>query len=220
MTTARMDMADTAASRAKVYGLLAALFRAEPSPTLVAQLRAPEFSEMLASVDLSLGTAFHQAPAERLAEDLAVEYTKLFIGPGPHISPHESIFVEAEGAEGGLWGEKTVDVKKFIESAGFTYQRDFSGLPDHVAAELEFMQKLAETEADLLSRGEAERADWCLRVQRMFFEDHLAKWVPKLCEAVIEKAEMPFYAQIAKLTKRFLEFDRRLVVDGLTEVAG
>jgi len=161
----------------------------------------------------SLGDEFYRKPIPLLTESLAIEYTRLFIGPGSHISPHESVFVNVDGSEGGLWGEKTVEVKKFIETAGFDYLPDFSGLPDHIGAELEFMQKLAETEAHLWSDCEAERADWCLKVQKKFVDEHLSKWVPDFCEKVIEKAEMPFYTEMAKVTRSFIEFE----CDGLAD---
>jgi len=84
-----------------------------------------------------------------LAEDLAVEFTRLFIGPGPHISPHESVNTETHDVkEAALWSAQTVKVKKFIEAAGLEYDDSFSGMPDHVTAELEFMQRLAAKEAE------------------------------------------------------------------------
>ncbi len=217
METARKEMADNANARAQIYGLLAAIFRAEPSEALINELKAPAFVEIFSNLGLTFGDEFYQTPSQDLTEDLAIEYAKLFIGPGPHISPHESIIAEVQGSEGGLWGKKTVEVKKFIESAGFNYEPKFTGLPDHVSAELEFMQKLAETQAGLLSEGEAERADWCQRVQKKFIDEHLVTWVPKLCDAIVEKAEIPFYAQIAEITKSFLEFDQRIVNGSLSE---
>lgn len=211
MGTARNKSADDATARANVYGLLAGIFRAEPSEDLVRELKTPAFTDVLSDMGVSLGDDFDKNPPPVLTESLAVEYTRLFIGPGSHISPYESVFVNVDGSEGGLWGEKTVEVKKFIETAGFDYQADFSGLPDHIGAELEFMQKLAETEACLRSGGHGERADWCLEVQKRFIDEHLSKWVPDFCDAVIERAELPFYAEMAKVTRSFIEFER----DGL-----
>ncbi len=211
MDTARKDLADKARARMQVYGLLAAIFRAAPTQALVRMLKAPGFTETLDAMDLSLGAAFHQAPPEDLAQELSVEFTKLFIGPGSHLSPHESIFANVEGGEGGLWGERTVAVKKFIETAGFTYEQNFTGLPDHVSVAFEFMQKLAAAEADLLSGGETERADWCRRVQGKFLAEHMVNWIPRLCDAVIDKAELPFYAAMAKLAKNVLEFEQQTI---------
>ena len=219
MGTARKKMVDNAMARAKIYGLLATIFRAEPTEALIKQLKSSNLAEVLSSMGLSLGDDFAETPPPTLAEELAVEYTKLFIGPGSHISPFESIFAEAAGGGGGLWGEATVKVKKFIESAGFKYQSEFTGLPDHIGAELEFMQKSAEAEADLWSAGEAEKASWCLRMQRKFIDEHLGRWAPKFCDEVIKTARLPFYAEIAALTKDFLQFDRQIVDEQIAEAA-
>ncbi len=40
---------------------------------------------------------------------------------------------------GNFGGESTVEVKKFIESAGFDYTSEYKGLPDHISVEWEFM---------------------------------------------------------------------------------
>lgn len=213
MRTARNRTADDAKARGNVYGLLAAIFRAEPSEDFIRELRAPALSDVLSDMGVTLGDEFNTEPSPHLTESLAVEYTRLFIGPGSHISPYESVFVNVDGGQGGLWGETTVKVKKFIETAGFDYQPDFPGLPDHVGAELEFMQKLAETETRLRADGETERADWCLRVQKKFIDEHLGKWVPGFCDKVVEKAELAFYSEMAKLMKSFIEFERDVPIE-------
>jgi len=219
MSNARKKHADDANARAQVYRLLATVFRAEPPTSLIDELKSPQFSEVFASMGHPLGDEFAATSSVQLSENLAIEYTKIFIGPGSHISPHESIFLKIDGKEGELWGEKTVEVKKFIESAGFTYEPRFAGLPDHVSAELEFMQKLAETEAQLLSKGEIERADWCLKVQKKFIDEHLILWVPELCDAVIARAESSFYRQMADVAKAFLAYDAEAINEQLAEAA-
>ncbi len=142
---------------------------------------------------------------------MAVEFTRLFLGPGSHISPHESVFVEADGGVGGLWGEKTVEVKKFIETAGLAYGSDFTGIPDHVSVELEFLQKLAEWEAGKWAENDTENAVFCLGVEKRFIEEHLGKWVPELCDKVAARAELPFYREMAGVTKKFIEYEQRTI---------
>lgn len=206
MGNVRENMADEVIARAQVYGLLAAIFRTEPEEAFLDEIKDPRFSGVLHDLGINLGDEFYKVPSPQLVEDLAIEFTKLFLGPDTHISPHESIFVQATVGSGGLWGEVTVKVKKFIESAGFDYYTEFTGLPDHISVELEFMQKLANTEAELLANGEVERADWCQRLQKKFIDEHLSQWAPAFCDAVIEQAQMPFYAQMSEFTKSYLEF--------------
>ena len=122
METARQDKAETAVARSNVYGLLASVFRAEPTVALIRELQSPGFLAAFSVLGLSLGDEFHDTAPDQLAEDLALEYTRLFIGPGPRISPHESLHVELGNiSENALWGPQTVEVKRFIEATGLSY---------------------------------------------------------------------------------------------------
>ena len=177
----------------------------------IKELRGPRFTGAFSDMEVDLGEAFYSDPEHEVAEELAVEFTRLFIGPGPHISAHESIFVEMDGDAGGLWGAQTVAVKKFIETTGLDYEPEFTGLPDHVSVELEFMRKLTEWEAEQWIQEDRKSAEYCLTVQRMFLERHLLCWLPKFCDAVMAKAEMPFYRAMADLTGNYMEFERQSI---------
>ncbi len=208
MANARKDMAETASSRSHVYGLLAAIFRAEPSAAFLAQMKSSEFSNVLKSLDISLGDDFQDTPCDQLAEGLAVEFTRLFIGPGPHISPHESMNIEFENPmEATLWGPQTVKVKKFIEAAGLEYGDSFDGMPDHVSAELEFMQRLATKEAEAWEEPNEEFATNILKIEERFLDEHLSRWISRFCDKVIATSEGPFYREFAEVTKGFLEYE-------------
>jgi TorA maturation chaperone TorD len=212
MTTARKDMAETAVSRSNVYGLLAAVFRAEPSAAFLAQLKARGFASALDSLGLSLGNDLNDSSCEKLAEDLAVEYARLFIGPGPHISPHESVNIEFPNPmEATLWGPQTVKVKKFIEAAGLEYDDSFTGMPDHLSAELEFMQRLATKEAEAWAEPNEEFATNILKIEQRFLDEHLSRWVPRFSDKVIEMSVHTFYPRFAEMMKGFLEFEARNV---------
>jgi TorA maturation chaperone TorD len=212
MTTARKDMAETATARSNVYGLLAAVFRAEPSAALLAHLRTQEFTDVLESLGLSMGDGFHDTPCEELAQDLAVEFTRLFIGPGPHISPHESTNIEFGNAmEGTLWGPQTVEVKKFIEAAGLEYDDSFTGMPDHVSAELEFMQRLATKEAEAWAEPNEEFATNIRKIEGRFLDEHLSRWASRFCDKVMESSKLPFYRGFAEVTKGYLEYEGEIL---------
>ena len=59
MVDARMtEMAETATARANVYGLLTAVFRAEPSSSFLARLKDPEILGVLEGLGVSLGDDF------------------------------------------------------------------------------------------------------------------------------------------------------------------
>lgn len=219
MTTPRNDTADLAMARANVYGLLADVFREEPSESLLSKLREPELSGALQSLNISLDEVFESTTSKQLVEDLAVEFTRLFIGPSSHISPHESMHVEARfGEKRALWGEQTVKVKKFMQAAGLKVDDSFGGMPDHISAELEFMQQLLQKEAEAWTNQEHELAGNILKIEKRFYDEHLSKWASKFCDAVIELARHSFYRQFSEVTKGFIDFEGEILSD-LTDEA-
>ncbi len=209
MGTNWKELADSAKSRSDFYGLLTTIFREEPTEALIRELRGPRMLGALSKIGIDLGEAFYSEPESALAEALAVEFAHLFVGPGLHISAHESIFTEVDGNSGDLWGAKTVEVKKFIETTGLDYETKFTGLPDHVSVEFEFMQKLTQWEADQWTQADRQSAEYGLSVQRMFLEEHLLCWIPQLCDAITRRAEIPFYRVMADLTRNYMEFERQ-----------
>ncbi|MCP4492858.1 MAG: molecular chaperone TorD family protein [Gammaproteobacteria bacterium] len=204
--------ADNAMSRSNIYGLLAVIFREEPGAALIRELRAPQLSEVLSELGVNLGEVFYETPEDELVDTLGLEFTRLFIGPGNHISAHESVFAESDSGIGGLWGATTVKVKNFIETTGLDYKPEYSGVPDHVSVEFEFMQKLTEAEADKWNQQDQEGAKYCQMVQSRFIEEHLMTWIPQLCDVVAAKAEMPFYGVMSMLMKNYLEIDSTVEV--------
>ncbi len=208
MATPRNGMAEMATARANVYGLLADVFREEPSEALLSKLRRPEFSGALHALNLSLDEMFEGSSHVQLVEDLALEFTRLFIGPGPHISPHESMHTEALfGEQKSLWSAQTVEVKKFMAAAGLKVDDSFSGMPDHLTAEFEFMQQLLLKEAEAWANEEHELGANILKIEKRFYDEHLSQWVSNFCDRVIDETGHPFYKQFAEVTKGFIDFE-------------
>ena len=215
------DMAQMATARANMYGLLADVYREEPSEAFLSNLRDPEFSGTLKALDIPLDDMLDNSPSQQLAEDLAVEYTRIFIGPGPRISPHESLHVEARyGEENGLWGRPTVAVKKFMEAAGLEVDDKFDGMPDHITVEFEFMQRLLEKEAEAWSKQDLELATNILNIEMKFYDEHLSLWILSFCDKIIENADHAFYKQFAEVTKDFIVFENDTLQDLIDRCAG
>jgi anaerobic sulfite reductase subunit A len=63
-------------------------------------------------------------------------------------------------------------------------------------------------EADKWQQHDRENAEYGLKVQRMFLDQHLLVWLPQFCDVVIKQADIRFYAGVAELTKNFLEFEQ------------
>lgn len=176
-------------------------------------MRSPRFLEALANAGVHLNSGFQDQPEECLVEAFAIDFTQLFHGPRGHILPYESVQTGIDGGE--LNGTAASAVADFLNRFGLALDREARQFPDHISIELEVMAELArrETDAWQASDGPAVRA--CLHHQRDFLGSHLAKWGPAFCRQVQERAQTPFYSQIASLLGDLLgseedELDRRL----------
>ncbi len=211
-------MIETARQRSNIYGLLALIYRTEITKTLLQHIKEPEFLSVLYDMGAKLEDDFLKKPEDVLIEDLVLEYARLFLGPGKHISPHESVHHERDDGDWGqLWGADTVAVKKFIETAGLEYKSKYTGLPDHISVELEFMLEAAKREAQAWEENDNDGVLYCLKMEKKFIEEHLIKWLPVFCDKVISEAEMAFYREMAKLTKSFIEFEKETINKYITE---
>jgi len=209
---------ETATQRSNIYGLLTLIYRTEITKELLQHIKEPEFLSVLSDMGAELENDFLQKNEDELIEDLAVEYARLFIGPDKHISPHESIHHDTgDGDWGQFWGRSTVEVKKFVETAGLEYKPDYTGMPDHISVEFEFMQQAAKREAQAREENDSDGLLYCLKMEKMFIEEHLLEWIPIFCDKVISEAELPFYREIAKVTKNFMEFEKEEISKYISE---
>jgi len=192
-------IARTAMERSGLYGLLDTVFRSEPTPAQIKTMKSPSFQEAIGGLDLG----FLDTDETDLAETLAIEYTALFLGPGGHVSPHESVHI-GDG-DGRLLSEVTSAVKNYIEACGFEYDPDYHGLPDHISTELEFMAELTRQEAVAWQEQDFAKALNCLEFEGEFLDLHLGRWVPVFCQKILQRAELPYYRGIVELTQNFLE---------------
>ncbi len=204
------NIKELAGFRSNIYGFLAAVYRQELTSELLQQMKDHRFQEILSTLGIELSNGFFKKPEKELLENLAVEYAYLFLGPGKHISPHESVHHKKEGSQSGqLWGELTAEVKRIIEFSGLEYKSEFTGMPDHISVELEFMQHVVQRETQAWEADDDKTALLCLKNEKNFVDEHLFRWIPEFCEKVIKTAESPFYREMARLTRRFIEFEKK-----------
>ena len=203
--------ASSAACRARVFALLAAVFRREPGADLIREIKQPQFLEALAAAGADLDGGFLDRPDDELAEELAVEYTGLFIGPGGHIPPYASVHLTGGG---DLWGSSTAGVRRFIEQAGFAYPSGHRDPPDHLSTELDFMCCLAEREARALEESDGAMAARLRAVEAAFVTGHLALWIPRFCARIAATADLPFYRVMATLLSDFIGLETEELAPG------
>ena len=114
-------IAEIAGKRSNIYSFISLVYLREPTKELVNILRRQDVEKVLNEGGIKIDLKIYGERDDRLLDELTVEYTRLFLGPGKHISPYESVWHKDYGM---LWGKTTSEVKKIIESLGLTYSAD------------------------------------------------------------------------------------------------
>ncbi len=206
------NKAEVVMRRSRLYGFLARIYRAEVREDVLEQLRNPELLMMLKDTGIKFEEDFHllRNNEQHLINELALEYNRLFIGPGSHISPHESVHRERNDREWGrISGAYTDEVRTFIKSSELEYDPEYTGLPDDISIEFDFMQQLVKNEAEAWKSNDSERAKYFVEIEQDFLYKHLLEWVPCFCDKILAMAKASCYREIAKTTKNILEAERK-----------
>jgi len=210
------EKVEGARTRSNIYGFLSSMFREEINAERLLQIKGPDIKEVLSEMGIQY-EIFSQKDQDQLLEDLAVEYARLFLGPDKHISPHEAVHHQRDDGDWGVhWGGSTVDVKKFIETTGLEYKQEYSGMPDHISVELDFMKEAAGREAQAIEEKDWEGALYCQKMEKKFIYDHLIKWIPAFCDKIISQAEISFYGDLADVTKNFINLEFEAIDESIT----
>lgn len=158
------------------YAVLARCWR-EPDATLLAAIENGALADVVPEI---------QSPS---LDALRTEHTRLFVGPaGPPCPPYESVYRD-EGRQ--VLGPSTEAVVRWYRTYGLGLDPAVGDLPDHVAAELEFL-------GHLLGRGETAAAE-------RFVHEHPRRWFPAFLDDVETSAREPFYRALAVATRDLLD---------------
>ena len=186
---------DEETARAEVYGLLAAIYYAPPTPDILAQLR-------VAATAAPTPGAFLQEPwrdlvaAARTCSDAAIrdEYNTLFGGMGkPEVYLFGSHYLS------GFLNEKPLAaLRGDLARLGLTRMDAMSDTEDHIAYLCEVMRYL-------IAGDDVAVAN--LTSQRKFFADHLQPWVLAMCDAISTHPKAKFYAALAEFTRAFVSVE-------------
>ncbi len=205
----------TAEQRANTYGFLSIVYMQEPTREFIKSLRESNILDSLNRSDLHFEEQTINDVNDKFFNDLVLEYNRLFVGPGKHISPYESVYRNGGNV---LWSETTAYVKNFIESSGLEYSDNWTGLPDHIGVELEFMQRVTCHEKEAWSRKDIEAAIRCLKFEKKFIDEHLSQWIPMFCDKVKEETQIPFYEEMVEFTSQFISLDKQFINKSLGEI--
>ncbi len=194
----------SADERAFLYRLLADVFRREPSAQRLEEIRTDSYREALNEAGVDLGEAFYSTAIDEQVEELAVEFTRLFLlSPGGRIAPYES--VQLPDGSGQLRGPESQIVLDYYGATGFVHHDEMNDMPDHISAELEYMAHLVGLESSSWANEKQEDALNAIRYQNDFFYTHLSNWVFCFLKKVNERAEHAYYVGFAELAREFME---------------
>ena len=179
-------------ARADLYGLLAALLRAVPTPELVANLaalpvddRADDFSRALLALRLAV--------REISLPEIDDEYHALFIGLGRgELVPYGSWYLT-----GFLMEAPLAELRRDLQALGFDRQEGVREPEDHVAA-------LCEVMAMLVGEGDTD-----LDTQAAFFDRHLGSWADRFFRDMETAQAAVFYRAVGRLGQAFVELERQ-----------
>lgn len=215
---------ELALSRARVYGILAAIYSKPVGDAeldvfrqwwlILVELVQGNLPELiirgLGKIQSCLEDDDSNTPDRREAT-LQSEFLPLFRGlrrgssPPP---PYESVWVDG----GFVYGPSADRVGQKYRQ--FNMRILNNEPPDHLALELYFMRFLCEKEAEARSSGQSVQ-DW-LREEEDFLREHLVTWLPAFCEGIRESCETLFYSGVADITEGWICLDQE-IIKGLTE---
>lgn len=188
-------MMDEETARAEVYGLLAQLYYAPPSPELLASIR-------VAVTEAPAAGAFLEEPwrevvgaAREMADgDIADEYDALFLGVGkPEVYLFGSHYLS------GYLNEKPLArLRTDLAALGLERDESMPETEDHFAYLCEVMRYL-------IAGEDVEVAN--LTRQREFFSTHVQPWAQRMCDAISAHPKARFHAALARFTGAFVSVE-------------
>lgn len=220
------ELATVLDDHAATLSLLSQLYRTEPGEEGIAILRAMRWPAATGNAALDAGyraMATWLANAwENSAEELAVDFSRTFIGNGVDAYsaafPFESVYTSEKRL---LMQGARDEVLAIYRSEGLDKDADWKESEDHLTCETELLSVLLTRAAAALRTGDEAEAVRGLTVARNFASEHFACWVPMLTMDMRRFARTGFYRGLADVTDGFAEvleeFLGELVTDGKSD---
>lgn len=212
--------------RSKMYKLVSIGFR-YPCPEIFKTFQNGEFLDeliynisLIPNINALMPEYSHMAEREKddmkgmtLAE-FEIEFTRTFDAgaPIPLCSPYEGHYCKKPRSMVML------EVSEFYNIFGLRMRQEEGKreFPDHICAELEFLHFLTFREEEDIREDQGEEHRGYLLAQKDFLERHLIQWIPEFCLKLQKSASLPFYAQLAQITSRFISSEFELMTENLS----
>jgi TorA maturation chaperone TorD len=148
--------------------------------------------------------------AGALAEQLAVDHTRLFVGPDDAPAPpYDGVWVDRDQMSGRaiINGPSTAAVQAAYREQGLHPADGHHDLPDHIATEADLLCWLCEGEARAWRAGEQDQGRDLRAVQQRFVTEHLGRFAGDFCAAVEREGPDTCYAVFAGLLRAHLTIE-------------
>ncbi|TAN59007.1 MAG: hypothetical protein EPN26_00660 [Rhodospirillales bacterium] len=189
---------DECKAQAALFRLLARTLEYEVDEAFLDHLRK-DLQEPLAEAGAELPNDMVMGETGEILENLAVEYTALFVQPGA-ISPYASVF-----ETGSMFQEQCDRATQWYRENGFVFKHRYSGeFPDHVGTMLSFVSALFEREAQALEADDEGKAEEIRQSRERFLIEELGGWAPGWASVAAQAAQHPFYERMLGLVERVL----------------
>jgi len=194
--------------RMKLHLLCAGLF-AEPEAEHLEHVLRPLAAE-LGQTDGPWQEGVRALPfpeGGRETAQLGLEYNRLFVLAKGHVpvQPYGGYWLDGKST---LYGPSLRTVERIMAAEGLEPAQASGLAPDHVVCELELMAHLA-------SQG-GKKAP----LEKTLLFNHLARWTPDFCRAVMENTREEFYCAAAKLLEETVARDEARLAAHMGRTAG
>ena len=209
--------------RSATYGLLSRLYAKEVDAELLDELHDTlwpiETGTDAGDTGNRLIATYLSGIWENTLTELAADYMRTFFGHGysGHAAayPFESVYSSEKRL---LMQSARDEVLALYRAAGLSKQESWKEGEDHIALELEFMQRMALRAAEALDDAAEDEAVAYLRTSYDFLENHLLNWVPMLVADMRMHARTLFYQGLGQLTFGTLQEDETVLRELLDSV--
>ena len=151
-------------------------------------------------------------------DKLQWDFTKLFLGPMALLAPPwESTYFSEDRL---VFQESTLDVRRAYLKYNFICKGYPNEADDHIAYELDFMQRLSALTYEAINNEQWEEAKALINDQSAFLDEHLLKWIGLFSQNIIEHAETPFYKGVAYVLQGFIEKDQLTLLEIKSAITG
>ncbi len=200
----KRDFISSEQARASAFNVFTALL-CQPEQDLI------QNNEVFSTLELAMGNLIpesseivgrlQEAAKQSTAQELLIEYTRLFIGPFKTlVPPYSSLYFGSDT----LMSDETVRVVDFYRKAGLKFDQETKEVPDHIAIETEFLYWLIHNEMKALDSGNRDRALSLWENQREFFSKHYKKWVPEFCTRVATETNNEYFKLLSECLGKFI----------------